>query len=403
MERALPNWLNSYMEYVENTEPARQFQLWSCMSVISSVLRRKCWLKLGRITVYPNLYIVLVAPPGVARKSQSIIFATEFLSTIPDVMVSADSTTREALLDDLEKCATESLMPNGKTLRHSSLSIVSKEFESFLGQKKENNRMIVLLTDLYDCPVDTYKYRTKHSGSNKIEAGYLVIIAATTPDSLASSLPATAIGGGLTTRILFVWGDRKYKKVSRPFVTAEEEKLKTQLINDLSLISQMAGEFVMEPDAEKKWDDYYNSYDEMSIKRLCQDPSFDGYYSRKPMHIIKVSMCIAAAKRQNTIVKWSDIEESIKVIESLEVGMGNSFRAVGKSLVASETDTVMEMIKSRGTISEKTIMSILWKDMDSFKFDNIITTAIRTGRVKRTFTGPKGEPMGIWYQWIEGK
>ena len=101
MKRILDNWLDTYMEFTENTEPARQFQLWSAFAVISSVLQRKCWLKLGRITVYPNLYVVLVAPPGVARKSQSIIFATEFLSAIPEVAVSADSITREALLDDL--------------------------------------------------------------------------------------------------------------------------------------------------------------------------------------------------------------------------------------------------------------------------------------------------------------
>lgn len=401
MQRTLPNWITAYMEYVENTEPARQFQLWSAFAVISSVLQRKCWLKLGRITVYPNLYVVLVAPPGVARKSQSIIFATEFLSAIPEVAVSADSITREALLDDLEKCASESLMPNGKTLRHSSLSIVSKEFESFLGQKKENNRMLVLLTDLYDCPVDTYKYRTKHSGSNKIEAGYLVIIAATTPDSLASSLPATAIGGGLTTRILFIWGDKKYKKVARPIVTPAEEAIKVQLINDLIMISQLSGEFVMNKEAEKKWDNYYNFYDEMSHKRLCQDPSFDGFYSRKPMHIIKISMCIAATKRQETIVEWKDILEAISFIESIEVGMGNSFRAVGKSLIASEVDTVLEMIKSRGIISEKQIMSILWKDMDSDKFDNCIETAIRTGKVKRGYVGPAGEMGGIWYSYIK--
>jgi hypothetical protein len=399
MSRILPNWIEGYLKYTENTEPARQFQLWSSMSVISSVLRRKTWLSLGRIKVYPNLYIVLVAPPGVARKSQSITFGLEFLTQISEISISADSITREALLDDLEKSATESLMPDNKTLRHASMSIVSKEFESFLGQKKENNRMIVMLTDLFDCPVG-FKHSTKHSGRNVIEAVYVTLIAATTPDSLASSLPSTAIGGGLTSRILFVWGDKKYKKVSRPITTPAELELKEMLTQDLNYIAMIAGEYIMDRRTEQQWDDFYNGYEEMSLKRICQDPSFDSFYSRKPMYILKVAICVAASKRQETVLKWEDIFESMQFIEAAERGMANSFRAVGKSMVSSEIDTILQLVRNRKWIEEKELMTIVWKDMDSYKFDNIIETAMRTGRVKRSYMGPKHEP-GIWYVWIE--
>ena len=64
--------------------------------------------------------------------------------------------------------------------------------------------MLVFLTDLFDCRELPWKYRTKGRGDNTIENLYLNLLAATTPDSLASSLPALAIGGGLTSRILFI-------------------------------------------------------------------------------------------------------------------------------------------------------------------------------------------------------
>jgi len=73
--------------------------------------------------------------------------------------------------------------------------------------------MLVLLTDLFDCEELPWKYRTKHSGSNVIPSVFLNLVAATTPDALASALPSTAIGGGLTSRIMFIWADKKYKKV----------------------------------------------------------------------------------------------------------------------------------------------------------------------------------------------
>lgn len=398
-KRILPNWVTGYLQYTENTEPAKQFQLWTAYSVIASVLRRKTWHALGRIKIYPNLYVVFVANPGIARKSQSITFGLEYITQIQDLFFSADAITREALLDDLEKSAIEEPMPDGTILRHSSLSIISKEFESFLGQKKENTKMCVLLTDLFDCPADAWKYRTKHSGSNSIAAAFLNLLAATTPDSLASSLPTTAIGGGLTSRILFVWGDKKYKKVARPVVTSDEIKLKEILIRDLYSISRIAGEYAMSKETEQKWDDWYNAYDEMSASRGCQDPSFDGWYSRKPTYIIKVAIVIAASRRQDTVIEWTDLQESIRQIEIVERSMGNAFRSVGRSAIATEVDMVMQLVKSRGILTEKELMSIVWRDIDSNKLDNVIETVIKTGRIKRTYMGPNGQTGEIWYQY----
>jgi len=216
------------VELMQETEPAKLFDIWTSYSVIAAALRRKVWLSLGRLTYYPNIYVVFVAEPGVARKTQAIKYGVNFLSTIPDIKMSSDSATKEAMTDDIENSAIDELLPNGENLRHSSLNIISKEFESFLGQKKENTRMLTALTDLFDCP-DDWSSRTRHGVSNKIIRPWVNLLSATTPDSLASSLPATAVGGGLTSRIMFIWADKKKKSVPEPSMTQEEVKLKELL------------------------------------------------------------------------------------------------------------------------------------------------------------------------------
>ena len=85
------NWLDSYLRLMENTEPARLFDKWVGYSVIASALRRKVSLQLGRLVYYPNIYVVLVAESGVARKTQAIKYGVNFLNTIPDIRLSADS------------------------------------------------------------------------------------------------------------------------------------------------------------------------------------------------------------------------------------------------------------------------------------------------------------------------
>jgi len=381
---------------MENTEPARLFDKWVGYSVIASALRRKVSLQLGRLVYYPNIYVVLVAEPGVARKTQAIKYGVNFLNTIPDIRLSADSSTKEAMTDDVESSGMDELLVDGTTLRHSSLNIISKEFESFLGQKKENTRMLTALTDLFDCP-DDWSSRTKHSGSNKIINPWVNLLAATTPDSLANSLPASAVGGGLTSRIMFIWADKKKKSVAIPAMTEEELKIKEMLEKDLYRISRLSGNYTMTADCMKKWIAWYDRFDEdESGDRICPDKSFSGWYSRKPTYIIKISILRAAAESSKLVIEWRHIEEAISAIREVEYSMGNAFKAIGKSEISGEVDTVLQIIRNAGKISEKELMTKIWRDIDATKFTNVSDTLIKTGKVVRTYKGPD-ESTGVWY------
>jgi len=385
---------------MENTEPAKLFDIWTGYSVLSAALRRKVYLQLGRLTYFPNIYVVFVAEPGVARKTQAVKYGVELLSTIPEIKMSSDSATKEAMTDDIFDSGLDALMPDNINLRHSSLNIISKEFESFLGQKKENTRMLMALTDLYDCP-DEWSSRTRHSGSTKITRPWLNLIAATTPDSLASSLPASAVGGGLTSRILFIWADRKKRPVAIPSMTPKELILKDHLIKDLYVISRIAGEYVMTADCINRWQVWYDQFDEdESGDRICTDKSFNGWYSRKPTFIIKIAILRSAAESDTRVVQWRHVEEALQAVRDVELVMGNAFKAIGKSEITGEVDTVLQLIRSAKHISEKQVMTTVWRDIDSSKFDNVIETLIKTGKVKREYIGPNKE-VGVWYKSTE--
>ena len=400
MSRHLSNWIDSYMELMENTEPAEVFHRWVGYSVLAAALRRKVNLQLGRLIYYPNIYIVLVAEPGIARKTQAIKYGVNFLNTIPDIRLSADSATKEAMTDDIEGSGLDELMEDGSTLRHSSLNIISKEFESFLGQKKENTKMLTALTDLFDCP-DDWSSRTRHSGSTSIIRPWINLLAATTPDSLASSLPASAVGGGLTSRILFVWAEKRKGSVAIPELTPEEYILQEKLEKDLYQISRISGECVMADSCRSNWVDWYDNYNEdESGQRICTDRSFNGWYSRKPAYIIKVAMLCTAAESNTLIMQWKHIEKAMKEIMEVEGIMGSAFKAIGKSDISAEVSNVLQIIKNYIWISEKQLMTIVWRDIDSSKFENVIDTLIKTGKIRREFKGPKGE-KGIWYRSLE--
>lgn len=396
MGRHLPNWIESYVTFMTNTEPALMYDRWTAYSVIASALRRKVYLQLGRLTYNSNIYVVFVSEPGVARKTRAINYGVDFLETIPDIKIGADSSTKEAMTDDLENSGMDELMVDGTPLRHSSLNIISREFESFLGQKKENTRMLTALTDLFDCP-NEWSSRTRHGASNKIIRPWVNLLAGTTPESLASSLPSSAVGGGLTSRIMFIWADGKKKSVAIPFITDAEFKLKGMLEKDLYQISRMSGEYIMTQDCINKWTDWYNQYDEDEHgQRICMEKSFSGWYSRKPTYILKIAMLRAAACSDLLVVKWEHIVEAIEEIRQVELRMGNAFKAIGKSEITSEVENVLHVVQMHRCISEKQLLSLTWKDVAG-KFDVVIDTLIKSGKVVRLFKGPNDE-KGIWYR-----
>lgn len=395
-ERKLKNWLDAYLEYTLETESSPIFHKWVGISSIAAALRKKCWLSLGRLKVFPNLYIVLVAEPGIARKSQAISYGVDILNQIPAIVTSADSVTPQAMLQDLELCAMDDQLPDGRMMKHASLSIISKEFESFLGQKGENIKMLVLLTDLFDSSEAPWKYRTKNSGTNTIPSVYLNLLGATTPDSLASCLPSSAIGGGLTSRILFVWSSMKTKKIPRPEDSARVQELRELLIHDLSVISRISGNYQFTEESGLLWDKWYINYDETSVNRICTDPAFNGWYSRKPMMIQKLALINAASMHSNLIVEWENFDYAIKLVEEVENAMGKTFAAIGKNTTAPEVDKIISLLRNHKAISEKQLMQMLWRDVDATQFDSVMQTIMRSGNCERKYTSPNGQ-KGIWY------
>jgi len=395
MARKLQNWLTSYLEYVENTESPKTFHKWVGLSVISSVLRKKVEVQFGRLSLSPNIYVILVGPPG-ARKSEAVKYGVQLLADIPDINASSDCTTPEAFIEDMESSKVIETKPDGTPFAHCSMSIISRELGVFLGNKEVNEKILRFLTDVYDTPPGEWKYRVKHGKSNVITGVYVNMLGAITPQAIADALPVGAVGTGLVSRILFVYMPRKERRITFPATNKETERLKEVLITDLCEISKMQGTYHFSLDASHFWDNWYQNYDEQDPKRLCPSPHFEYWYDRKADHILKISQLVAASKRDGFILKQEDIAEAIALIEEIEPRMDSALSSAGKSIVASETELICHIIQKEKVITESALMMRVLKDIDPAKFDHVINAIVRSGQVKRKYTQGNLAPQYIW-------
>lgn len=120
----------------------------------------------------------------------------------------------------------------------SPLTLVASELGSLLNLQDKD--MVNLLLELWDGK-RSYEKITKMSGNDTVEAPWINLIAATTPHWVADNMPQAMIGGGLTSRCIFVYAEKKEKYVAYvdEQVNGEDEAVRDKLIHDLEQISMM--------------------------------------------------------------------------------------------------------------------------------------------------------------------
>lgn len=387
MARKLHDWISSFIEYTTESEPPHSFRLWTAISVIAACMRRKCVLHWDKPT-FPNMYIVLASPPGAARKGTAMEQGLEFLRPM-GVKMAADATTLQALIQDLE-AATDASVSGTQVIPHASISIFSRELTVFLGY--QNKELITHLCDWFDCP-DPWKYKTKGAGVNDMRNVWVNFFAATTPDQIREALPREAIGSGLTSRIIFVFERTKGKRVPFPFLSRNNAELKQALALDLEDISVMSGEYTPVDEFKDAWEIWYEVNSDINPLRVKH---FAAYASRRPNHILRLSMILSASARGDYLLTKEDLERAIQILEATEVKMPEVFMGFGKSTVAETLYQVQTFIYGQGSegITEAQLHRHFYEDADMQTMEAIISQLKRMGRINETVTR-----SGTIYKW----
>jgi hypothetical protein len=328
--RRLDNWIEGYLAYTAESESPEEFHRWVGLSVIAGTMRRKCFFDMGYFLIYPNLFTVLVARAGRCRKSTALRIGRRILSKVPDLNFTTDSITRERLILDMSQTFKDG---------HSSMTAFSSEFASLLTSSGMD--MVVFLTDIYDSPLE-WSHRTKSGGTNSIKAPCLTLIGATTPEWMAQAMPFDNVGIGLTSRIVFIYSDEPRIRDPFPKLSVDQQQLGTLLEEDLVHISQISGEYHMSPEVKKVYAKWYKG--RVKDPNPTGDMRLSGYFERKPIHVLKLAMIIAASYRDEMEILEDDLHIAWQVLEESEKHMPRVFSAVGKNPLSSEYEVAMGLV-----------------------------------------------------------
>jgi hypothetical protein len=366
MSRALSDWIDSYMEYTEHTEPPSTYRRWVAISAVAASLQRRNRLELGSLLFFPNMYIVLIGPPG-TRKGTAMGPVISILREV-GIDMGADSSTREALIRRL-RVSTDT----GVDGAHASMNIISTEFTTFLGFS--NKELISMLCKWYDCE-DKFEYDTKTPElKDYVHNVWVNMLGATTPTQLRQALNVETFGTGLTSRIIFVHAKRKNLKVF-PYLIKE---LKAPLKEDLQRINMISGLF--RPDEE-----FLSKYKEWR-EEAEENPPFssvylDFYNDRRPTHLLKLSMLLSASRSDERIIERRDLDRAIELLEEVERPMSEVFEGIGKAPHADLIPGIVSVIKEEGRVRGPDLFAKFSADITRKEFAEIIAGLQYRGVIK---------------------
>jgi hypothetical protein len=157
------------------------------------------------------------------------------------------------------------------------------------------------------------------------------------------------IGGGFTSRCVFVYAHEKSKYVAYPglIVPKGMNIIEDALVADLEHISvNLCGEYKLTTEAVKWGEEWYQHHFTNKPEGL-DDDRFGGYIARKQTHIHKLAMVLAASQRDQLVIETEDLKVANKLVTELERDMPRVFSKIGRTDMSVQAERLLSYVQLR--------------------------------------------------------
>ena len=356
-------WLGEYLKLTEGHEAPDIFHFWVGVAVLSASLKRSIKFDKSYYRVYPNHYIILVSPSGVCRKTTACSIGVDVLRFSETANVISEKITPEGLIEALslqvktpKGGAKESKGEGVKIEGDSTAMLFAPELGVFLGRQAYNEDMIDLLTSLADARDAPFDYITKSKGKFRLRGTAITLLGATTPDWMSEMFPKLAYGGGFMARTLFIHRSSTPRRFAFPKIP-DHAKHSRWFVEGISEIAKMEGIFTLAPGAEAWYEDWYTNY-----PKEQDHLALSHYYERKPDHLIRLGMILAASEGKPMLLTQDLFERALELINLTEETMPEAFQRVETTQLGKEHERLLYTLrKAGGSMSKSNLLKRLYR------------------------------------------
>lgn len=386
-------FIRNYLTMTSGSEVPENYHFWSGIFALSCIVNRNVWLDMGQYVLYPNIYVVLLGPPG-NGKSLAMDTAQNLVEEMGGINFSGDAQTKESLVRVMRDKCVKQFEYGGESYPITPLSMFATELSHLLGPN--SGHMIDFLTTIYTKD-RRYASLTKNKGDDVLERPFLNLIACTTQQWITTYLKSDIIGGGFTRRVIFVnepvASSVEDKSLRRPFlvVTPEQRTAKENVLAYANVLKSVKGPFLWDPEAKHAYETWYCTRD------IPNDPDVQGYYKTKPNQVLKVAMLIALSESPKTVLMKEHFQVALALFEKTEATLTRVFQGIGRNELNAVANKLIEMLyavpprpfKDLATgkegsarfIPEKQLRGLLYKDAPGRELDDVINHLCMTDKI----------------------
>jgi hypothetical protein len=307
------------------------FKRWTAIAMVAGALERRVWCRAGGRITFPNLYTLLVAPPGVGKyiieeARQLWTEAKEPGSSAPAFHVAPDNMTKAALLDTLAKAKSIRLVPKGPAITYHSLLVAAEEFQVLL--PAFDQEFIGALNSIYNNkPLHEEARRYGPTRELAIPFPQFNILGGAQPSYFVSTFPEEAWTTGFARRIIMIYSNEvPYKDLfHEPEI---EEALRARVLYRLGQISALFGEMIFSQEAASHLAQWHKS----GGPPVPQHSKLAHYNRSRSMFALKLSTISGVSRTGKLEIDLIDVKRAIAWLVEAEGLMPDIFREmIGRS------------------------------------------------------------------------
>jgi len=408
-------WLDRYIGYASERSPMTPvlFHESAGLWLASVAAARRLMLPMPHGSVYPNLWMLWLAPTTIFHKSTGMAIAEGLALDLFPHLLLPGQTTPEALFGELagrEPFHADEMTEDDKALWErerdfaAQRSLLLDEASGMLNEagRDYNAGLQEQLLKLYDCAT-VLKRQTQKQGRLTVHNAYLSLLAASTPSAMREHLrPGNLWTGGWWARCLLLTPEVAWQEYrTAPASVREPGDLRQGLSRLYRRLPQPtypdpagATYVTLGTGVESAWLAYHKAVGHDMLRHL--DERLYGSYGRLPSHVLKVAMLLAALdwpeEHANPRIELAHLARAIDIAEGWRASL---HRALSQSARTEHDDLrgrILDTLDVAGEVGATCRDLARQLSRKATEVQRLLNALVKEGEVEgvRQESGPKG-------------
>ena len=368
------SFLDSYFKYASHiTDSPTEFHDFISIATAGVAIGRKRYVQLGHQKIYPNFYMIILAPSSMYRKSTALSISRMALTDVNPLLVYHSDFSQEKMSEILKE------QPVGafywfewKTL----IGLLSKDYMA--GTK-------AWLTELFDC----YSMGIARKGiSYTIDNPCVSILSATTSDWFTESVQKGDIHGGFLARFLFVHSKNKTRNDSMP--PEPDQSQKAIMDSELLTLSRLEDhQMRFSPEARKVYDVWYNLF----VSNFERIPaSFRTMFARMPIYALKIAIVVEVCNNTSSVTISADsLNKALQYCKWLEKSTSELMhRDLSFSRHEAQEKKVLSFLREKNDKKADRASILQYCNLSGKEAESIISTLLEKESIETSYERKEG-------------